>query len=303
MGRPIIERLLPVPRDAGFRMEGFFVWCGSVIKAEGAYHLFVSRWPESTQFPNGYRTHSEIVRATADNPVGPYTFEEIVVSGRGGDYWDGQMCHNPKIVKAGNTFVLYYIGSPCGASLRKVGYAWAPSVRGPWVRLDRPLPLGEDANNPAPYVHADGSVLLAYRDLKLEMHVARAHAYDGEYKIIATNIFPGGKLEDPDMSFRDGMYHMVVEDNVGVLTGSVRHGGHLVSRDGVHWRKHDPVKVYTHTIQWSDGSSVTATRRERPELFNDNAQCKGNGEPTHLLTGVLIDGKTWCLVQAIAPIL
>ena len=72
--RPIIERLQPAPKDAGFRMEGYFVWGGSLIKAGDEYHLFASRWPEETRFPQGYRDHSEIVRASAKTPLWPYTF-------------------------------------------------------------------------------------------------------------------------------------------------------------------------------------------------------------------------------------
>ena len=38
-----------------------------------------------------------------------------------------------------------------------------------------------------------------------------------------------------------------------------------------------------------------------PELFNCHADDKSNGEPTHLVSAVLSGGKTWCLVQPIAP--
>ena len=29
-----------VPKDSGFRMDGYWVWGGSMIKADGLYHLF-----------------------------------------------------------------------------------------------------------------------------------------------------------------------------------------------------------------------------------------------------------------------
>lgn len=170
MMRPVIDRLLPMPPDSGFRQEGYFVWGGSLIRVAGLYHLFASRWPEGTGDPDdlvgildGYRRHSEIVRATAGNPLGPYEFEEVVLAGRGERRWDGQSCHGPKIVKAGGRYVLYYQGIACGSRLRKVGYAWADAIEGPWHRCDREVPLSADANNPAPYVRPDGSVLLAYK--------------------------------------------------------------------------------------------------------------------------------------------
>jgi hypothetical protein len=297
--RAILERLLPAPKNGGFRMDGYYIWCGSVIRVGESYHLFASRWPESTGFPEGYRSHSEIVRAISDRPEGPYEFQEVVVNGRGGDWWDGKMCHNPKIVKLRDGYLLYYIGSAQGSPLRKVGYATAPAITGPWKRIEQPLPLGDDANNPAPYIRPDGSVLLLYRDRTLRMYVAEAPSYAGPYRIVASDIFPGIRLEDPDLYFQDGLYHMVLEDNEGRLTGDVRHGAHLISKDGVRWDPATPIKVYTHTIMWDDGTSTLCTRRERPELFNARASIKGNGAPTHLITGVFAGGQAWCVVQPI----
>ena len=80
------ERLQPVAHGRGLRMDGYFVWCGSVIKVGETYHMFASRWPAETNFPDGYRTHSEIVRATTERPEGPYTFQEVVV-GKRPDAW------------------------------------------------------------------------------------------------------------------------------------------------------------------------------------------------------------------------
>lgn len=296
----IFERLRTAPKDAGFHMDGYFVWGGSVIRVGDEYHLFASRWPKATGFPQGYRSHSEIVRATSPTPLGPYTFREVVLAGRGGAWWDGKMCHNPKIVKVGDTYVLYYIGSARDSGLRKCGYAFAKSIEGSWSRREQPLPFGEDHNNPAPYIHQDGRVLIAFRDRDLNMYIATADAFDGRYEIAARNLFPF-KIEDPDLFFCDGWYHMVVEDNAGSLTGHVRHGGHLVSLDGLRWQPADPVRIYDHTLRWTDGTTAEADRRERPELFNAEADRKGNGPPTHLLTAVQVGDDTWCHIQPIAP--
>jgi hypothetical protein len=94
---------------------------------------------------------------------------------------------------------------------------------------------------------------------------------------------------------------MVAEDNIGGLTGAVRHGAHLISDNGLQWTPAEPVKVYDHTLRWTDGTITEADRRERPELFNARASRKGNGPPTHLLTAVLVEGRTWCHIQPIAP--
>src|SRR5271170_98149 len=72
----------PVAKGTGFAIDGYFVWCGSVIKVGDAYEMFASRWPTNTKFPDGYRQHSEIVRAEAPRPEGPYVFQEVVIGKR-----------------------------------------------------------------------------------------------------------------------------------------------------------------------------------------------------------------------------
>jgi hypothetical protein len=302
MVKALIDRLLPSPKTAGFKMRGFFIWGGSLIKVDNRYHLFTSRWPKDTKFPNGYRNHSEIVRSTSKTAMGPYEFQEVVVRGRGGKWWDGMMCHNPKIVQFKDNFILYYIGSALKDKhrRRKVGYAYSKKITGPWTRIDKPFPFGKDHNNPAPFIHSDGSVLVAFRDHHLKMHISRASHWDGKYKIIAKDILKGIKVEDPDIHRVDGTYNMIVEDNRSQLTGKSRFGAHLLSKDGLNWEKNDPLIVYSHTIQWDDGTSSTMERRERPELFNDGAIVKGRGKPTHLLTAVLKDDNTWCQIQEIS---
>src|SRR5687768_17185985 len=80
-----------VPRDGGFRMPGYWVWCGSVIKGDdGRYHMFASRWPKDLTFHPGWMTNSEIVRAVAERPEGPYQFQQVVLPARGAEYWDGR---------------------------------------------------------------------------------------------------------------------------------------------------------------------------------------------------------------------
>ena len=148
--KSIIERLKPIPKESGFKMDNWLVWGGSLIKVGDTFHIFASRWPKASRFPQGYRGYSEIVRATSKDPMGPYQFQELVVGGRGGKWWDGKMCHNPKIVKSGDTYVLYYIGSAVQKGERKIGYAYSKSIHGRWTRCNEALPFGADHNNPAP---------------------------------------------------------------------------------------------------------------------------------------------------------
>mgnify|MGYP000435177835 CR=1 FL=1 len=75
-----IDRILPVPVSGGFRMTDYWVWCGSVIQGEDQrYHMFAARWPKELPFFDGYKTHSEVVRAVSDTPEGPYVYQEQVL--------------------------------------------------------------------------------------------------------------------------------------------------------------------------------------------------------------------------------
>jgi len=277
-----------VPQESGFKMEGWFVWCGSAIEVDGVYHLFASRWPKSTQFPKGYMTNSEIVRATADNPLGPYTFQQVVLSKRDPKYWDAIMTHNPSIYKSGDTYVLYY-NARGNSPYRQVGYATAKSITGPWTRNDRPIDFGRDANNPAAFFEADGSVKLMWRDRNLGIYLATAPSYKGPYTIVNDNVWPHCQLEDFYLFKLDGKYHMICEDNIGGVSGHERWGVHFSSDDGINdWRPADPMVFYNHSITWTDGSGIHCQRRERPQLLFDK-----NGKITHLFTSVLFQGNTW----------
>jgi hypothetical protein len=105
--KPVRERLLPAPKNGGFQMKDYFVWCGALIEAEGKCHLFASRWPKATGFPEGYRKHSVIVRAVADRPEGPFAFAEVALGPGDQGRWDGQALHNPKIIRYGGQYVLF----------------------------------------------------------------------------------------------------------------------------------------------------------------------------------------------------
>lgn len=158
---------------AGFRMDDYWVWCGSPVRDDyGRYHLFVSRWSRKVPFSPYWVTHSEVVRAESATPEGPFEFGEVVLPARGEGFWDGRMTHNPSVVRWKDDYLLFYTGthyvgpSPyprdhevqpdlgskkigISGSLapafleahrnQRVGVAIASSPYGPWTRLDHPI--------------------------------------------------------------------------------------------------------------------------------------------------------------------
>jgi hypothetical protein len=86
--QPISFEYEKLPVNSGFKMDGYWVWCGSMIQVDSVYHLFASHWPKTGTFPEGYRQNSEIVRATSTSPLGPFTFQEVVIGERDSLFWD-----------------------------------------------------------------------------------------------------------------------------------------------------------------------------------------------------------------------
>ena len=201
----IRERMLPAPKNGGFRMEGYWIWCGSVIKAEDKkYHMFASRWKKDQSMHPGWLLGSEIVRAVSDTPEGPYSYAETVLPARGPQYWDGRATHNPRIIKHKDTYYLYYTGIThpfdnvkegetaeaddkrviAARASKRIGVATAKSILGPWKRLDYPvLSVRPDkfdnflVSNPAPVMEDNGSVWMMYkaRGYKAPPYIGELH--------------------------------------------------------------------------------------------------------------------------------
>ena len=298
---PFIDRIQEVPKKSGFKMEGYWVWGGSIIKVDDAYHLFASRWLKEREFPLDYRRMSEIVRATSSNITGPYIFREVVIGERDSCYWDGEMAHNPTIHKIGNTYVLFYIGSDFTTPgenpdylLRRVGYARATSITGPWERSDHPV-IDVESNNPALLIGENGEVILMYRDSNLRIFVATAPDFTGPYTIKNDNVWPESRLEDFYLFKRCGQYRMICEDNSGEVTGFERWGVQFFSEDGINWNACEDLIVYNHEIQYDDGSVLNCVRRERPQLLIEE------GKVVALITGVYNGHESWCQPVIIDP--
>ncbi|WP_206672771.1 glycoside hydrolase family protein [Algibacter lectus] len=212
------------PIDGGLQMEDYWVWGSSVIKGDdGLYHMYASRWPKMLPFHPGWMVASEIVHATSKTPEGPYQFQDVALGDRGTQFWDGKSCHNPKIVKYKDTYILYYMGSThpfeavteanvsdfdlsskwCIAARwgKRIGIATSKSPNGPWKRQNEPVLEVEPnsyysflTSNPSPLIKEDGSVVLLFKGRSykedgvsqsdMSIGVATAPSFDGDYTVI-----------------------------------------------------------------------------------------------------------------------
>ena len=86
----------------------------------------------------------------------------------------------------------------------------------------------------------------------------------------------GLKVEDPCVFYFRDHYEMVCKDLTGKVTGEFHAAVHLTSPDGVHWQPMDPVKAWSRSIAWDDGTHTTQGSIERPFVLLQH------GEPTYL---------------------
>jgi len=301
-GDAFFRRIQPVPRKSGFRMDGYWVWDGSVIKVGDEYNMFASRWPKDHAFPEDYRLHSEVVRAVSRNPLGPYEFKEVVLGKRDPSYWDGTIAHCPNIRKIGDTYVIFYMGSnahimmPNGRlPMRRIGCATSKSIEGPWVRLDQPI-IPTESTNPSVCVEPDGRVKVLYRNAELRMYIAEAPRFDGPYTIVNDNVWPAARLEDYEFYKAGGKYRFICEDNVGKVTGHDRWGAVFVSDDGITgWKPDGTAPAYDHTLRYTDGTTLQCVRRERPQLLIED------GAITYLMTSIYDGHDTWTQPVQLSP--
>lgn len=284
--------LLPAVKNGGFRMDGYMLWCSSVIKVGGIYQMFASRWPAPYGMA-GWTHYSECVRAFSTNLFGPYQFQQVVLQKRPGR-WDNSRVHNVKIVKAGDQYVIFYINSA-----NETGYASSPSITGPWTRSDHPVIR---ASNPAPLVRPDLSLYVFCR-LRDSSGVNRgvaftAPSYQGPYTAVdhGDNLLPDNcELEDPAIWWADDQYNILVNDWKSHATGIFKAGAQYYSRDGIHYHLVTHQPVFTRTVVYDDGTTETFLRRERPFVYvNDK------GVALALFTACLPDrGPSRIVVQPI----
>ena len=277
--RSFKDCLLPAPKHGGFAMDGFMLWCSSVIKVGDTYQMFASRWPAQYGM-DGWTKYSECVRAIATNLFGPYIFQEVVMQKRP-DNWDKSRVHNVKIVQAGGKYVIYYINSA-----NQTGYAVSDNVTGPWIRLDKPV---MKVSNPAILVRPDQSIYVFGRlhdSIQVNRGIAfTAPAYDGTYSVVKNGdnlLENNGELEDPTIWWANDQYNILLNDWKGKATGITKAGAQYYSKDGLALKLMTKVPVFTKTVAFDDGTQEIFSRRERPFVYTNE-----KGEVLALFTACL----------------
>ncbi len=312
--KPFRQRMGDARAQPAFIRDDHWVWCPSVVRGPGSkWSLFASSWPKSLGFMSSYPLCSQVIRAEADRPEGPFTFRQVVLPDRGEGFWDGRATHNPQVHRIGDRYGLFYIGTtfegdrpasrealPAGGDLIarayggfRIGCATADSPEGPWQRQDSPVldvrPGMWDASittNPAVCACRDGSLLMLYRSNTPDgcrLGVARAADLGEPFERVGDGpILADLHIEDPFV-WQDpvtGRFEMIAKDLSGRSTGEFHAGVHAVSPDGIDWRLAPEPKAYSRRLKMSDGTSRTFGHLERPYILF----CDGKMHTLYLAT-------------------
>jgi hypothetical protein len=289
----------PVPANAVFSDPQWNIWCGAPIKGDdGKYHLFYSRWPAKDGFHPGWAIHSEIAHAVGDQPFGPYRFAGVALPARGinpatgEEFWDGEVTHNPNILRKNGRYYLFYMGNhgPGNYAVhrnnQRIGVAVADKPEGPWKRFDRPIiDISTDPNafdslcatNPAATVRPDGSILLIYKGVTrragnvmggaVRFGAALATSPEGPYVKQQGHIFESDRPDKHTWMLAEDPY-IWFSDAAGYFTGTNGGIAMFQSEDGLHWEPASHPKVLGSSFLWADGH-LSGHRIERPALLFD----------------------------------
>ena len=270
---PFRDALRAVPKDAVFKMDGYYLWDPSVIKVGDTYHLFVSRWPEATGEHGWF--NSDVIRCTAKSLFGPYQIAEVVLK-PGQHAWDKMGVCNCKVIRVGNRFLLYYLAIPAW----QTAFSFADKIEGPWIAVDKPvIPI----NNPAVLIRPDGKAY-AVGKFKVKttkevewndyMRAFEAETVTGPYRVLKDdgNRLPHGfQLEDPAIWWANNQYHVLCTDWRGLVTGVNKAVVAYTSKDGIAYKLYSNVPIWSQNdpIPIQGGASLRVRRVERPDVFLD----------------------------------
>ncbi len=194
-------------------LEDYYVWDCSVIKADGKYHMFASRWREELGFDWNWLFNSEIIQCVSDKPQGPYKFLRVVLKRRGREFFDGMNTHNPCIKFFNGKYYLYYMGTTYGGNIltkkdevsqeygletwnrKRIGVAVADGIYDDFVRRDEPLLQPRDCSkwdctitsNPSVAILPNGTTYMIYKSRSsvgspLKLGVAISPSPDGKFE-------------------------------------------------------------------------------------------------------------------------
>ena len=312
--------LLPAHPGAGLHAQSNMSSWGGAVAFDGSKKKWVMFGNELVAGCgiNSWEANSRIVRASTADLDQPFVVDEVVMPAFASEPSLAKLGEQWLLYSIGNTSSTkpprmdcregYTPAGPApngtGGNFKgyvPVSVSTADSLTGKWTLNST---FGNGDFNPSPFVFRNGTTLLMWRHLA-RVHMVRAADIGGPFAFNGsdqrcqvsvpptTDADPGcwwwhlfsptvdkRGLEDPfiyaqrdSASSQAVTYHALFHAHEGF-------GGHGYSRDAVTWHFTDE-PTYSNNISFTDGTSVSLQRRERPHLVRDS-----DGMITHLTNGV-----------------
>jgi hypothetical protein len=256
----------------------------------------------------GWVFFSEVIRAVADRPEGPFEFCEVVLPPRDNGFFDGRSTFNPCIQRSGSMWLLFYTGVtypfeaptpenlPKGGDrvyalawgMKRIGLATATSPEGPWTRSDAPILEPRSGawdngitSNAAPWVLPDGTIRMLYKSCHrnghsggpFEIGLAGANSWSEPFQRLSGDPvirLARGHIEDPFLWFDGNTFHCIAKDMTGEICGEKHAGVELASGNCLDWEVVG--KAYSRELLWDDGTTQVMGSFERPSLLIENGR-------------------------------
>ena len=248
-------------------------WDGRILKVDGKYHMFASRWAESAGH-NGW-SGSVAVHAVSDRPDGPYVDKGLAYTNQGGKGHnvtalvlpDGRYAIVVSETRPGDVFISNSIDGP---------YEFKGSIKVEANGFD----ATRTTSNVSVIVRPDNSFLAVSRHGSIM--ISKSDIL-GPYVLQGPSVYPkisglnNGNAEDPMIWYSGGQYHMTVN------WWDARKAYHLTSKDGVTGWKNAGVAYNPDTpfVRYTDGTVNKWNKIERPGVLIEN------GHVTHFIFSVL----------------
>jgi len=259
-------------------------WGGNaVLAADDKWHLYMAeiacaKGSSATRCGlGGWGSNSQVAHAVADSPAGPYAHVELTLP---------REHHNPtlKVSPVDGSWNIYSIKATSGPIVTSAstdeGKTWTDVSPGVEVSAFQ---------NPGPVLFKNGSMAMFYRDsADLPQPTCSQESIGVQYCANRTAFCKGGRnpifkhtAEDPSIFIdKRGNWHMLVNALPGGCVPKFQQGGHAWSKDGVEWSE-PRTGAYNTTVVFTNGTSFTCSRRERPQMILDST-----GTPLAMTSGV-----------------
>ncbi len=291
------SRMCPTSREYIFSEEGYYVWCGAMLRHGDAYYLLYSRWPYELGF-RAWVTHSEICLAKSDSPLGKFTFVKRLFDR---DYDCGcgvrAVFHNPAVLVWKGKYYLYFMMNHGTGDWwdhrnhQRIGVAYTDDPEGEWIRCADPvIDISEEGidslmtSNPTAAVMPDGRVLMVYKAVskygempkggKVICGAATADNPLGPFTKTGKPLFENPEnpwsVEDPCIWWENGRFYALVKDFHGYFSGTGSSCAVLfVSEDGLEWSPAPEPLAFARELDFGD-SRRAVRNLERPQLYMEN---------------------------------